>query len=161
MKDKLFGAATHLKTYRTHTDNSKNNTICSSIARRNICTAYLRNCLNFIRKYFYHCEAGFGFFESIFGIFSFLSFGNSPLFPARCERKYTQKQLSNNPEIKFKQLLSIFLSFCQQVQFIPIISSPVSINACRWNIDIQVPAYITECPAEYYRRNCSLYMHLL
>ena len=43
----------------------------------------LRSCLNFIEKYSYHCEAGFGFFESIFGIFSFLSFGNSPLFPAR------------------------------------------------------------------------------
>ena len=51
----------------------------------------LRSCLNFIEKYSYHCEAGFGFFESILGIFSFLSFGNSPLFPARCERKSTQK----------------------------------------------------------------------
>ena len=64
-----------------------------------------RSCLNFIRKYFYHCETGFGFFGAIFGIFPFLSFGNSPLVPARCERKSTQKQLSNNPEIKFKQLL--------------------------------------------------------
>ena len=69
----------------------------------------LRSCLNFIRKYFYHCEAGFGFFESVSGIFSFLSFGNSPLFPARCERKSTRKQFSNNPEIKFKQLLKIKL----------------------------------------------------
>ncbi len=51
----------------------------------------VRNCLNFIEKYFYYCEAGFGFFESILGIFYFLSFGNSPLFPAICERKPTQK----------------------------------------------------------------------
>ena len=66
----------------------------------------MRSCLNFIRKYFYLCEAGFGFFESVLGIFPFLSFGNSPLFPARCERKSTLKQLSNNSEIKFKQLLN-------------------------------------------------------
>ena len=72
----------------------------------------LRNCLNFIRKYFYHCEVSFGFFESVLGIFSFLSFGNSPLFPARCERKSTQKQFSNNPEIKFKQLLRMHVSWC-------------------------------------------------
>ena len=47
----------------------------------------------------------FGFFESVFGIFSLLSFGNSPLFPAKQQRKSTQKQFSNNSEIKFKQLL--------------------------------------------------------
>ena len=58
----------------------------------------VRSCLNFIEKYFYYCEAAFGFFESILGIFYFLSFGNSPLFPARCERKPTRKQLTNNPK---------------------------------------------------------------
>ena len=37
-------------------------------------------------------------FNRNFGIFSLLSFGNSPLFPAKQQRKSTQKQFSNNSE---------------------------------------------------------------
>ena len=44
----------------------------------------------FYWKIFLYLRCYFGLFESIFGIFSFLFFGNSPLFPAKQQRKSTQ-----------------------------------------------------------------------
>jgi hypothetical protein len=54
--------------------------------------------------------------ESIIGIFSFLFFGNNPLFPAKCERKYTQNSSQINPKDSANERNVSLLTIAMRVQ---------------------------------------------
>ena len=53
-----------------------------------------------MKKLFVYPIAFFGFFDTFYGIFLFVVFENSPLFPATSKNKSTRKKLSNNHEIE-------------------------------------------------------------